>query len=82
MMSGLGHAVLTACSADACARQPLHNRLENHQAVGAAEQRLARALRVRHHADDVPRLVADAGDGVRPIRSGWPSSVTAPAAFV
>ena len=40
--------------------------------VGAAERRLARALRVRHQADDVARLVADAGDVVDAIRSGWP----------
>ena len=33
-------------------------------AVDAAEQRFARALRMRHHADDVARLVAEAGDRV------------------
>ena len=39
------------------------------QAVDAAEQRLAGALGMRHQADDVAPLVADAGDRVRPIRS-------------
>ena len=38
------------------------HRLEDHQAVGAAEHRLTRPLGVRHQADDVARLVAEAGD--------------------
>ena len=39
-------------------------RLEQHDPVGAAEQGVAGPLRVRHEADDVARLVADAGDVV------------------
>ena len=41
------------------------------QSVGAAEDRFAGAFGVRHQADDVPRLVADAGDVVeRSVRVG------------
>ena len=39
-------------------------RLEEHDAVGRAEQRIARALGMRHQPDDVAALVADAGDVV------------------
>ncbi len=48
------------------------------EAVGAAERQLAGALRMRHQADDVAPLVADAGDVVRPSRSDWPRRVTSP----
>ena len=37
---------------------------QQHDAVGAAEQRVAGPLGVRHQADDVAALVADAGDVV------------------
>ena len=62
-------------------RRDCDDRLENHQAVGAAEHRLARALRMRHQADDVARLVAEAGDRRRrSVRIGRRPS-TSPAAF-
>ena len=55
-----------SCSRDQRAGpQGLHHRFEDHQPVGAAEHRLARALRMRHQADDVARLVAQAGDCCR-----------------
>ena len=53
----------------------LDHRLEQHEAVGAAERRLARPLGVRHQPDDVARLVADAGDAATdPF--GFAASVT------
>src|SRR5258706_515027 len=42
----------------------LDHRLEHRAAVDAAKQRFAGAFRMRHHADDVSRLVADTRDGV------------------
>ena len=46
------------------AAQRVDDRFEQHEAVGAAERRFARALRVRHQPDDVAALAADAGDAV------------------
>ena len=47
----------------------LHRRLQHHQAVGAAHGQLARPLGMRHQADHVARLVAQAGDvGHRSVR--------------
>src|SRR5258705_13786148 len=45
------------------------DRLEQHEAVGAAERQLARALRMWHQADHVALFAAEAGDvGGRAIR--------------
>jgi hypothetical protein len=41
------------------------DRLEDADAVGAAEERLRAAFGVRHHAEDVALAVADAGDRAR-----------------
>ena len=67
----------SAPAATATARR-LHDRLEQHEAVGAADRELAGALGMRHQADDVAALVADAGDVRRAIRSDWPASVVSP----
>ena len=40
-----------------------HQRAQQDQAVGGAEQRVAGPFGVRHEADHVARLVGDAGDG-------------------
>src|SRR5262249_4438601 len=45
-------------------RQRANDGLEDDEAVGAAERGLARALGVRHHADHVTLLIADARDVV------------------
>src|SRR5215510_2146285 len=58
-----------------------HDRLEQDETVGAAERPLARTLGVRHQADDVPRLAADARDvvdgAVRVRRVGDPAALVA-----
>src|SRR5262245_10884147 len=48
----------------ACRLQRMQNGFENDAAVFSTEQPFDRALRVRHHADDVSFLVADARDRV------------------
>src|SRR4051812_42119123 len=48
-----------------------HHRFEQDETVSAAERALTGALRMRHEADDIPALAADAGDVVqRSIRIG------------
>src|SRR5207245_6158291 len=48
---------------EACSRaKGLNDGFEDQSSVDAAEQRLARALGVRHHADDVAPLVANRRD--------------------
>ena len=62
---GIDHAGCCCTKPSGRKRSPATiNDIEDHEAVDAAEERLARALGMRHHADDVARLVAEAGDGV------------------
>ena len=42
--------------------QSVKDALKDEPAIGAAEQRLAGALRVRHQTRHVPALIADSGD--------------------
>ena len=60
-------------------RQPCDYRLEHHQAVGAAERRLAGALGMRHQADDVARSLQRPAM-LRTDPFGLASGVTSPAA--
>src|SRR5262245_28830686 len=49
----------------------MHDRIEQPLPVRLAEDLLGAAIRVRHHAEHVPLLVADAGDGMqRAVRIG------------
>ena len=54
------------------ARRARDHRFEQHEPVGAAERRLARAFGMRHQPDDVAAGVADAGDAVHRRRSDSP----------
>ena len=71
------NALMTSIAVAARPGRPscVDDRFEQHQAVGAAERRLAGALGMRHQADDVARLVADAGDVVRREPFGFAASV-------
>ena len=56
--AGISRSTLTEAPADG------QQRAQQHEAVGRAQQRVARPLGVRHQADDVAPLVADSGDVV------------------
>src|SRR5262245_25302130 len=50
---------------DRLLRQRLDHRLEDHEAIGAAEHRLAGAFRMRHQANDIAGLIAETGNSRR-----------------
>ena len=64
------HRPSDRAAAPRCQRRD--DRFEHHQAVGAAERRLAGALRMRHHADDVARARCRCRRSRGPSRSDSP----------
>ena len=75
---GIDHA---RCMTPASPKRSSRCRFEHDEAVGAAERRLARALRMRHQPDDVARsLQMPAIASTEPF--GFAASVTSPSGVV
>src|SRR6185436_2900327 len=55
----------TRCREISASSERLHDRFEDHAPVRASQHGFARALGMRHQADDVACFVAEAGDGGR-----------------
>ena len=61
--------------------EAIHHRAENYKAIGRAERRFDRTLRMRHQAEHVAFAIADSGD-VREEPFGFPAASFRPSGVV